>query len=1264
MICLLVIFSLLFSSARVSYAALLQGSSPSVSLRHQRSPSTSLFARSTLPRFPREPSLHLPSARPSSAISRFSSSSVASLSPRPPPPQSQARCPASFPSASSPSSCFPPPPPSSSPRLAGRFGLQHAPPVAFSAFPASRKAAISADAGCRGAATLERRSEEAAHAFRSPGRLPRSVPACFSASLKLQVSGAASPPRCLDTPVFSATSKLPWEDGATRRRVASSLGFPRSSASSPSSESSLSELAVLRDPVPIADFENGADKREKLGRPGESPDLREKRSRALAFQSLPPASSHPAASLPLRKDADVSPSSSASLHSRHALPERKADSSASSEPSRSSEPSPSCVEGIDSSTSPPGPAAASSRPPASAQDRGKTPYQSSSPSRAPSARGLPCRLAAFLPPSVSLLFSRLRPRPPHSSPVSFPLTSSLSSSPLCSPLFASSSAYVSRAPRPPSPLLCSRASSSPPSGREGPLWQRWLHAFSSGRPWPSSKTHGWSSSQTPASESHSDASCSSLPSSSPSSSSPSSSSVSATAEREAGQFLQRLERFRESARRLFRLGVSRCFAFGSALNSRLRESVLAQAAVVLAVYFVHFAYISQQTFVLPVQLLPNRCGLFQHVQGDSLAGWAALALLCASKSQAFSNLAKNEKSKSTRAAMQRPYTPSALSSSSSPFSSPSSQPSSWSSPSSSPPPLSSASLSSVSPSGVSTPRGQVTEAASSRSGGAEVPPCAHASGTTDLFVSASAAEEGETERQTKERRRLLPGGRHAQVSRKLPWHGPFPAFLKSASLLLALLGSYVLSGYVACGLDFLFYFLHAAGVVTLDVAMHRALQVLLAHLAWVFMGVALLRLSPITFFQSAWEPPHYEAPAPACSETAREETEEEPTGSPPFQSDSMEGKRDGEEPQDQTRRLGAEEGKDEETVDACEERSARLQVEQRSCATLSSCRRKGPVASLLLSRDTDRESNAGLPADGNESSNSKRVHDAKLPPRQLEGCFFLASRRGEEAGLGGMVEAETEKPLLSSGNKAAVSCEFFRRLWWRIKRPREAERNFDTQARQLESLRSPHSGLKPQDALQTSARVGCTYTPGLGASGSHAKAKTGSSLVEKRANARWFTVRSRGKGGLWVWPVISGYLISCLFFNLTEFLNDALMSFLPEEPQGPTIVQHIMNPTLNTHLSFLVGALAPCLSAPGWEELLYRGFCLPLFSQVMPLSLAAVLSSLLFAVHHMNVQTVLPLWVLGLTWTAVYVHSKNLLTTVLIHAMWNSRIFLGNLFGC
>ena len=41
----------------------------------------------------------------------------------------------------------------------------------------------------------------------------------------------------------------------------------------------------------------------------------------------------------------------------------------------------------------------------------------------------------------------------------------------------------------------------------------------------------------------------------------------------------------------------------------------------------------------------------------------------------------------------------------------------------------------------------------------------------------------------------------------------------------------------------------------------------------------------------------------------------------------------------------------------------------------------------------------------------------------------------------------------------------------------------------------------------------------------------------------------------------------------------------------------------------------------------------------------------------------LPLAVLGLTWALLYVYSGNLLVTMIVHSMWNARVFLGSLLG-
>mmetsp|Transcript_39020 Transcript_39020/g.154555 ORF Transcript_39020/g.154555 Transcript_39020/m.154555 type:complete len:98 (+) Transcript_39020:827-1120(+) len=95
----------------------------------------------------------------------------------------------------------------------------------------------------------------------------------------------------------------------------------------------------------------------------------------------------------------------------------------------------------------------------------------------------------------------------------------------------------------------------------------------------------------------------------------------------------------------------------------------------------------------------------------------------------------------------------------------------------------------------------------------------------------------------------------------------------------------------------------------------------------------------------------------------------------------------------------------------------------------------------------------------------------------------------------------------------------------------------------------------------------------------------------------------------------------------------------------------------------LIGSLGPCISAPVFEEILYRGFLLPTLVCYMPMHFAIPASSILFAAHHLNICGVLPLSVLGFAWAIIYTFSRNLLTTILIHAMWNSRVFLGSLLG-
>ena len=82
-----------------------------------------------------------------------------------------------------------------------------------------------------------------------------------------------------------------------------------------------------------------------------------------------------------------------------------------------------------------------------------------------------------------------------------------------------------------------------------------------------------------------------------------------------------------------------------------------------------------------------------------------------------------------------------------------------------------------------------------------------------------------------------------------------------------------------------------------------------------------------------------------------------------------------------------------------------------------------------------------------------------------------------------------------------------------------------------------------------------------------------------------------------------------------------------------------------------------------WEEVLYRGFMLPAMFLHMSFWPSVLVSGLVFSAHHISATGAIPLAVLGWTWATIYAKSGNLLVTILIHAMWNSRVFLGSWLG-
>lgn len=147
----------------------------------------------------------------------------------------------------------------------------------------------------------------------------------------------------------------------------------------------------------------------------------------------------------------------------------------------------------------------------------------------------------------------------------------------------------------------------------------------------------------------------------------------------------------------------------------------------------------------------------------------------------------------------------------------------------------------------------------------------------------------------------------------------------------------------------------------------------------------------------------------------------------------------------------------------------------------------------------------------------------------------------------------------------------------------------------------------------------------------------------------------------WLWWAIGGYYVSSLAFHVADTVNQLALPASAFEVDS--VVTQMINPEGNDILAMLVGSLAPCVSAPWWEEVLYRGFLLPALYLFYPPDVATLVSAVIFAAHHMSMSGMIPLTTLGYLWAVLYLLSGNLLVPILIHAMWNSRVFLGSLLG-
>ncbi|KAL3678655.1 hypothetical protein R1sor_021611 [Riccia sorocarpa] len=148
----------------------------------------------------------------------------------------------------------------------------------------------------------------------------------------------------------------------------------------------------------------------------------------------------------------------------------------------------------------------------------------------------------------------------------------------------------------------------------------------------------------------------------------------------------------------------------------------------------------------------------------------------------------------------------------------------------------------------------------------------------------------------------------------------------------------------------------------------------------------------------------------------------------------------------------------------------------------------------------------------------------------------------------------------------------------------------------------------------------------------------------------WFRISLKGE---WLLEACWGCLVFPLVNRLSQ-LNLFLLP-LPTSTANAYVEQSMMS---RDPIATLLYAIVISVCAPVWEEVIFRGFLLPSMTRYLPLWGAICVSALAFALAHFSMQRILPLTFLGLVMGFVFVRSRNLLASIVLHSLWNGFAFL------
>ncbi len=142
----------------------------------------------------------------------------------------------------------------------------------------------------------------------------------------------------------------------------------------------------------------------------------------------------------------------------------------------------------------------------------------------------------------------------------------------------------------------------------------------------------------------------------------------------------------------------------------------------------------------------------------------------------------------------------------------------------------------------------------------------------------------------------------------------------------------------------------------------------------------------------------------------------------------------------------------------------------------------------------------------------------------------------------------------------------------------------------------------------------------------------------------WGLPRSAAQGLVF----LLGTMPILFFYTLIYHLG---LNFFGREPSLQEVAFAISEETtfaMRAYFFLLAVVIAPC-----FEEILFRGIAMPVLAKRIGAGAAVAITSVIFALMHGHVPSLVPLFILSIGLSLAYIYSESLLVPMVMHSLFN-----------